>query len=288
MVALILHVVLSSAFGILLKYAKDRGHRLDPIGFINYLVALLIAIWSMVQLDSFSFSVLTTGLGITNGVTYALGFFLWKVAVQVSGVVVTTAILRLSMVIPITFAILVWHEVPNTWQILGIFLTCTALPLLTTNDPIEVAPRSISTAPGGLGAIVVFLTFANAGVGRLMMKIFNETCSVDEKPFYLFFLFGVTTFVFAIVCNHQKIMPTYWEYIFGILVGVSNFSQSVTFLVALDSIDALIVFPVSAASSVLFTTLVGVVFLKEKLHKKSIIGIILAVIALIFVNLKNA
>ena len=120
MVALILHVVLSSAFGILLKYAKDRGHRLDPIGFINYLVALLIAIWSMMQLDSFSFSGLMAGLGVTNGVTYALGFFLWKVAVQVSGVVVTTAILRLSMVIPITFAILVWHEVPNTWQILGI------------------------------------------------------------------------------------------------------------------------------------------------------------------------
>jgi len=71
------------------------------------------------------------------------------------------------------------------------------------------------------------------------------------------------------------------------LVGVSNFFQSVTFLVALDSIDALIVFPVSAASSVLFTTLVGVVVLKEKLRTKSIIGIILAVIALIFVNLKN-
>ncbi|HHZ93762.1 TPA: hypothetical protein EYN98_22385 [Candidatus Poribacteria bacterium] len=86
MIALILHVILSSAFGILLKYAKDRGYRLDSIGFINYLVALLIAIWSMMQLGSFSFSGLTTGLGTTNGITYALGFFLWKAAVRVSGV----------------------------------------------------------------------------------------------------------------------------------------------------------------------------------------------------------
>ncbi|MEE2618927.1 MAG: EamA family transporter [Candidatus Poribacteria bacterium] len=250
------------------------------------MVALLIAIWSMMQLDSLSFSGLATGLGITNGITYALGFFLWKATVQVSGVVVTTAILRLSMVIPITFAILIWHEIPSAWQILGIFLTCTALPLLSTNDPVEVIPSNISIT-GGLGAIVISLTFVNAGVGRLLMKIFNETCPVDEKPFYLFFLFGVTTFVFTIVCIYQKIIPTRWEYVFGILVGVSNFFQSVTFLVALDSIDALIVFPVSAASSVLFTTLVGVVVLKEKLRTKSIIGIILAVIALIFVNLKN-
>lgn len=191
------------------------------------------------------------------------------------------------MVIPLTFAILIWHETPNTWQILGIFLTCGALPLLCTNDPVEVAPNNVSTTTGGLGAVVVSLTFANAGVGRLVMKIFNETCPMDQKPFYLFFLFSVTTFVFAIVCIHRKIMPTRWEYVFGILVGVSNFSQSVTFLLVLDSVDALIAFPVSAASSVLFTTLVGVVILKEKLHTKSIIGITLAVVALIFVNLKN-
>ena len=285
MISLILHVILSSAFGIFLKYAKDRGHCLDSIGFINYLVALLIAIWSMMQLDSLSFSGLATGLGVTNGITYAFGFFLWKATVQVSGVVVTTAILRLSMVIPITFAILIWHEIPSAWQILGIFLTCSALPLLSTNDPV-VIPSNISTT-SGLGAILISLTFVNAGVGRLVMKIFNETCPVDEKPFYLFFLFGVTTFFFTIVCIYQKIIPIRWEYVFGILVGVSNFFQSVTFLVALDSIDVLIVFPVSAAGSVLFTTLVGVVVLKEKLRTKSIIGITLAVIALIFVNLKN-
>ena len=285
MISLILHVIFSSSFGIFLKYAKDRGHCLDSIGFINYLVALLIAIWSMMQLDSLSFSGLATGLGVTNGITYAFGFFLWKATVQVSGVVVTTAILRLSMVIPITFAILIWHEIPSAWQILGIFLTCSALPLLSTNDPV-VIPSNISTT-SGLGAILISLTFVNAGVGRLVMKIFNETCPVDEKPFYLFFLFGVTTFFFAIVCIYQKIIPIRWEYVFGILVGVSNFFQSVTFLVALDSIDVLIVFPVSAAGSVLFTTLVGVVVLKEKLRTKSIIGIILAVIALIFVNLKN-
>jgi len=285
LISLILHVIFSSSFGIFLKYAKDRGHCLDSIGFINYLVALLIAIWSMMQLDSLSFSGLATGLGVTNGITYAFGFFLWKATVQVSGVVVTTAILRLSMVIPITFAILIWHEIPSAWQILGIFLTCSALPLLSTNDPV-VIPSNISTT-SGLGAILISLTFVNAGVGRLVMKIFNETCPVDEKPFYLFFLFGVTTFFFTIVCVYQKIIPIRWEYVFGILVGVSNFFQSVTFLVALDSIDVLIVFPVSAAGSVLFTTLVGVVVLKEKLRKKTIIGITLAVIALIFVNLKN-
>ena len=99
------------------------------------------------------------------------------------------------MVIPLTFAILIWHETPNTWQILGIFLTCGALPLLCTNDPVEVAPNNVSTTTGGLGAVVVSLTFANAGVGRLVMKIFNETCPMDQKPFYLFFLFSVTTFV---------------------------------------------------------------------------------------------
>jgi len=34
-----LHVVLLSGFGIFLKDAENRGHRLDPIGLVNYATA---------------------------------------------------------------------------------------------------------------------------------------------------------------------------------------------------------------------------------------------------------
>ena len=72
---------------------------------------------------------------------------------------------------------------------------------------------------------------------------------------------------------------------YGILIGVCIVLGSGTFIAALDRLDALIAFPVSGSGGMLFTTTVGILILGERLNKRLAVGVVLAIISLILVNL---
>ena len=89
MLFLVLNIILLSGFGLFLKHAKNNQQRLNPIGFVNYLTAFFISVWVLSQEQDFEFSKLTFALGISNGVTYAVGFELFTIGIRLSGIVVT-------------------------------------------------------------------------------------------------------------------------------------------------------------------------------------------------------
>ena len=286
MIYLFLHVVLLSGFGIFLKDAENRGHRLDPIGLVNYATAFVFSCALASQTNSFTFTPLTLVFGLATGISYAFGFVLVVAGMRLSGIVVTTAVIGLSMILPILFSVIVWNEEPNLWQTLGILIALVALPLLSgTTKATQDTNRPTWYATPKIGLIVVVLLFLNAGVGRLAMKGFNEMCPMDQKPMYLFFLFIVTTVSYLFICLHKRQLPTILELGYGILIGVCNVLGSGTFIVALDQLDALIAFPISGSGGMLFTTTVGILILGEQLNKRLAVGVVLAIISLILVNL---
>ena len=317
MLFLVLNIILLSGFGLFLKHAKDNQQRLNPIGFINYLTAFFISIWVLSQEQDFEFSKLTFALGISNGVTYAAGFELFTLGIRLSGIVVTAAIVRLSIVIPILVSMLFWKEIPNLWQTIGLLLTFVAIPLLSQREkepvytlrpdmktgavrnrtyPVKGTPNApenpTHAAHGspevsqGLGFAVVITILVITGISRLTMKAFNEMCPIDEKSLYMSLLFGVATVIYLGICLYQRTWPNWWEVAYGTLIGICNVGGSWALLIALDHVSALIAFPMSSAGGVLFTMFVGMVFLHERLSRPSLIGALFAIVALIFVNLK--
>ena len=288
MIFLALNIVLLSGFGLFLKHAKDNQQRLNPIGFTNYLCAFFISIWVLSQEQDFAFSKLTFALGILNGVTYAAGFELFTLGIRLSGIVVTAALVRLSIVMPILVAMLFWKEIPNLWQTVGLLLTFVAIPLLSQREK-EPAYRFTPDRPEvrqGLGFAVAITILVITGISRLTMKAFNETCPIDEKSIYMSLLFGVATVIYLGICLYQRTWPNWWEVAYGTLIGICNVGGSWALLIALDQVSALIAFPMSSSGGVLFTMFVGMVFLRERLSRISLIGALFAIVALIFVNLK--
>ncbi len=298
MLFLALNIVLLSGFGLILKHAKNNQQRLNPIGFINYLTAFFLSTWALSQAPDFAFSKLTVALGLTNGITYALGFKLFTVGIRLSGIVVTAALVRLSIVIPVLAAMLFWQEIPNLWQVLGLLFTFGAIPLLSRREKEPTYTlRTVDTrtpnahqhphSPQGLGVVVVLTILCVTGISRLTMKAFNEMCPADEKSLYMSLLFGVTAIVYLGVCIYQRTWPNWWEVFYGVLIGVCNLGGSWALLVALDQVSALIAFPMSSSGGVLFTMFVGMVFLGERLSRMSLVGALIATVALIFINLKG-
>ena len=288
MLFLALNIILLSGFGLFLKHAKNNQQRLNPIGFVNYLCAFFISIWVLSQGQDFEFSKITFALGITNGVTYAIGFELFTLGIRLSGIVVTAAIVRLSIVIPILVSMVFWKEIPNLWQTIGLILTFVAIPLLSQREkePNYTFTPDRPEVSQGLGFAVVLTILVITGISRLTMKAFNEMCPIDEKPLYMSLLFGVATVIYFGICLYQRTWPNWWEVAYGILIGVCNVGGSWALLIALDKVSALIAFPMSSSGGVLFTMFVGMVFLHERLSRTSLIGALFAIVALIFVNLR--
>ncbi len=288
MLFLALNIVLLSGFGLFLKHAKDNQQRLNPIGFVNYLTAFFISVWVLSQEQDFEFSKLTYVLGISNGVTYAAGFELFTLGIRLSGIVVTAALVRLSIVVPILVSMLFWQEIPNLWQTIGLVLTFVAIPLLSQREkePTYKFTPDRPEVSQGLGFVVVITILVITGISRLTMKAFNEMCPIDEKSLYMSLLFGVATIIYLGICLYQRTWPNWWEVAYGTLIGICNVGGSWALLIALDKVSALIAFPMSSSGGVLFTMFVGMVFLRERLSRTSFIGALFAIVALIFVNLK--
>ncbi len=289
MLFLFLNIVLLSAFGLFLKHAKDHQQRLNPIGFANYATAFLISVWFLTPERLFDFSALSFGLGTLNGITYAAEFELFKLGIRLSGIIVTAAVVRLSIVVPILGVMLVWQEFPNFWQSIGLLLILGAIPLLSQREKEQV----YTFTPGrpqisqGLGFTVVITIMVVAGISRLNMTAFIELCPIEDKPLYMSLLFGTSTLIYLVICLYQRVWPNWWEVFYGALIGICNAAGSWALLKALDKMSGLIVSPMSSSGVVLFTMIVGMLFFRERLSRATLIGAILAVIALIFINMRT-
>ena len=154
--------------------------------------------------------------------TYAVGFELFTVGIRLSGIVVTAALVRLSIVIPILVSLLFWKEVPNLWQTIGLLLNFRAIPLLSQREK-ELTYKFTPDRPEvgqGLGFAVVITILVVTGISRLTMKAFNEMCPIDEKSLYMSLLFGVATLIYLGICLYQR---TWAELVGGLLRYVDRY-----------------------------------------------------------------
>ena len=78
----------------------------------------------------------------------------------------------------------------------------------------------------------------------------------------------------------KRKLPTTSEWLFGAGLGISNLLQTWFILKSLEAFPGYVVFPITSAGSLLFTTLVAVCFLKERLTGQSYAAIAIAIIAL--------
>lgn len=287
MIYILLYIVFSSVFGLCIKWVYNRGREdIITIGAINYIVAAIAIVpW-------FLFGVPQTGdtmamlTGGTMGLVYFIAFFFVVYCVRVVGVSSATVVSSISLLLPIIVAAVVWNSIPNGLQIAGIALAVVSL-LLIAIKPQAVGtsdPEDKKTGREWVPPVLLFGFFLLCGMSRIAQETFKYESLADQKPTFLLTAFIVASIPSVGLLVYRFKPVQLMELVIGVIMGVSNILQTLLILMALDAIPGYIVFPLSSAGGIVFTTMVATLLLHEKLRPRAYAGIAIAVVALFLLN----
>lgn len=279
MIALFLATLSSAGWGLVLRWAQQRKCNVYAVGLVNYVVATLYEVAVQVSAGPLEqVTPVTVWLGVVVGVMFAVNYGFFGPLLTSRGVSVTTAIVRLSVVIPIVAAIVLWHEMPQPLQYAGIGLTLLAMPLITLKP----------SAPGGIKASALPLLlamFIGNGASTLLFQAYEKMALPGEDTFFLICLFLSASLVLLIAWRLRAEGSSRRDIIPGIVLGLTNAVANVTFLDALRQLPGVIVFPFYSAVGLVVAVVAAWLIWGERISRRETLGLALAIIAVVLVNL---
>ncbi|MEM1258028.1 MAG: DMT family transporter [Bacteroidota bacterium] len=285
MLDLALSVLCSSLIFVVFKlFAVYRINTLLAI-ITNYMVACTCG-WlfysqpiSLLQLSSWPWFLGTLLLGTF----FIVIFTIMARSSQINGVGVTSVATKMSLIIPVLFAVLYYKDVLSIFQVLGILLALTAVYLTSFQQNVKPSRRTLWLP------IMVFL---GSGIIDTSIKFIQEGYLKDsEYAIFSSTVFGAAALsglVFLGTSPVNKTTPFSFKSVLGgICLGIPNYFSIFFLLRALngDALNSSSVFTINNVAIVLFSTLLGIVLFKEHLSPKNWLGVGLAVISIILVAL---
>ena len=212
------------------------------------------------------------------GTLFIIIFNFYAFGIQKAGVAVTTVANRMSLIIPVCAALLLYPE-ENTFTLLkgiAFFLALAGIYLSSTKA------GELSFDKKYLWLII--LVFVGQGISD---SIFNDFAQkFPNEGSYLFFmvLFFMASVSGILILSGKSIKtrnPLQLKSIFwGVIFGIPNFFSLVFFLKALGSMSSSIVFPLVSMGVVISSSLIGLLLFQEKLTRSNWIGILLSICAI--------
>ncbi len=209
------------------------------------------------------------------GSLFIVVFNFYAYGTQKIGVSITTIANRMSLVIPVSAALLFDPNDNITFlKIIGFILALIGIYLTSTNK----GKLSFNKK------YIWLILFVFVGQG-ILDTVFNDSKDLlsqgDDMQFFisLFLIAGMCGLLILITRSISTPSKFQMKNIFwGILFGVPNFFSLFFFLKALNSPDlnSSVVFPLVSMGVVVFSALIGILLFKEKLSLNNWIGILFA------------
>lgn len=283
MMYLTIAVLCSVAVSVLLKVLRQKNIDIRQTIVAGYPVAFLLT-WLLLKPDVSSIGT----LGNAWGIIIALGILLPAVfvilgrAIEAVGMVATDAAQRLSLIIPIIAAFMLFGEVLTGTRILGLGLGFLALGALIYRPQQAVSTQDISkkaTTPNRALRTPLWLFGVWAGYGVidiLFKQVAKQGAAFPLTLFVSFGMAGLLLFIYLLITRVR------WQgnaLIAGLLLGALNMGNIYAYVRAHQvlSESPSIVFTGMNVGVIAVATIIGVGVFKEQLNRINMLGIVLAV-----------
>ena len=251
MIYLTLAILLSTVFSLMMKHAHARNYGVLAVGCLNYIVAGSVGIAWMVWQHPSSIPLLAIVFGCVGGTMYVLCYLAIMALLDRQGISVAAAMTRLAIAVPIVVSVVVWHEVPTVWQVVGLLVTFAAILMFEWRDPRQAAGRIWHHAWPLAGC------FVSAGTARVAMAAFKHVCGEEHLPVYTAAWFGFAGLIALGVLLVRRMSPRGADWPFGAALGLVNIATLFCSINALDRVPTIVFFPATAVGSLVLVVILA-------------------------------
>jgi drug/metabolite transporter (DMT)-like permease len=276
----LLLAILTSTF-IIITFRVFERFRISILQAItvNYFVASVFGYLS--ETGDFRFAEILGqpwfGSALIIGVTLIFAFNLFALSAKYAGVAVTAISSRMSVIIPVSLGFLVFGDTAGWTKISGIILALVAFYFTSKrNKTVKVNTKYV---------YLPLLLFLAVGINDSMLKV--------AEHFFIrgdFVVFLATAFGIALILGIIVLLVKGRNEIFalrnigaGIVLGLLNWFSTLYFLKGLDIFQVSFFVPVYNVGVVALASLLGFVLFKEKPTVSKLIGIGLAILAILLI-----
>ncbi len=284
MIWLGLCIIFTSFLIIAFKYFEKYQVQTMPAIAFNYLTCGLMGLIfqqnheAMFQLQLQPWILFAVALGLL----FIVVFYLLGINTQINGITVGAIANKLSVVIPVAIAIYAYNEKVTALKVTGILLALLSVVFanLKAQKNNAVVKRNW---------LLPFVVFIGSGICDSFLN-FIQKYHLPEQFNELFIAIVFLTaalsgFVRALYNSFFKnITFGKKEIIAGFLLGLPNFASIYSILKALQfsGLEHSVLWPINNVGIIVFSSLYSVIFFKEKLQLINILGIVTAIISIIF------
>ncbi len=273
MMYLTIAVFCSVAVSVLLKVLRQKNIDIRQTIVAGYPVAFLLT-WVLLKPEISEVSTLNDewGIIIALGVLLPAVFILLGRAIEAVGMVATDAAQRLSLIIPIVAAFLLFGEVLTGMRIFGLALGFLALGALIYRPQHADVSKKAKHTP-----LWLFGVWAGYGIIDILFKqVAKHGTAFPLTLFVSFGVAGLLLFIYLLVTQVR------WQgnaLVAGLLLGVLNMGNIYAYVRAHQvlSDSPSIVFTGMNVGVIAVATLIGVGVFKETLNRINILGLLLAI-----------
>ena len=272
---LILSIICSVAVSILLKISKKQGISINQAVAVNYPVAAVSAFALFKPNFSNNLNILLAQWQIllSLGILLPSIFIIMGKSVKRTGIAKSDVAQRLSLFLPIIASFLIFGEKFFIGKILAVVLAIFSLMALVYK------PKNKTKSRGEF--LILFAVWFGYGIIDILFKQLSKNIAMTATNLVIIFVFSA-----LILFTYLTIRKTKWNILSifdGVILGCLNFGNIYFYFRAHQTYNnnPTLIFVAMNLGVIIIGTIVGTVAFKEKIHTINVIGIVLAIIAIV-------
>ncbi len=280
MIFLILSILCSASIFVVFKlFARYEVHNLSAVVF-NYFTAFVLG-FAHYYFSNYAHPIDYSSLpkALLLGVLFIVLFVMMVLSTQKNGAGTTSAVVKMSIVIPVMGGIWLYNDAFSWLHAIGLLIALLSIYLL------------VSEGKGTRNKwnVILFILFVGSGLLDTLLK-YAEQYWIKPNPVELFsaviFLSaGILGFAYMLYSKTIKLLK--WKDVaFGVVLGIPNYGSIYFLIKALENatLPSARIFPINNIGVVLVSLMLGIAFFKEKLSGIQWIAIAGSVLSILLIS----
>ncbi len=271
-----------------LKLIAVKGVSSSRAIIINYLVATIVGMTRVLSdgTPSASPPLVMIIIAVVVGLIFFVSMHLNALSAARVGLALTTIATRAALVIPIVLSALLLNEKQSPIALAGVAVVLLGFVLIFYEPRSNSTKGSWATSAGILFPLAVFLM---AGLSSFSLKLTQHLYDTSAAyPLFEPMLFGAAMVAATLhtlhTGGHSELRFDWKSTLYGLSLGICNFLTTYCTLQGLRTLPTTTFYPVYYASAVVITIVLGATFFGEKLSPRKIVGMAIALSAIVIIS----